>query len=299
MKNKSPRRTFLKSAALATTGISLLKLSSSELLANPLPLDHQRNDVSEDNETMKTIKGLRTIHGNFAEKKIPEETMEKIQKACVRAANASNMQSYSIIVVRDRERMKSICGYQGSHLMVFCADTNRMERCAEKLNHPYYPANMTALVTNTINASLVAQTAVIAARSFGIDGLTTNGIHRGDMSRLWELLDLPEKHCFPILALVLGYPTEEPAAYKGRLDGVGVFHDDKYHKLTEQEIEGLIAEYDDPESKLQLNDRWQKQGHKHYFDWLFTKWLRRSSRPLEQETSIFKFLKKTGFVDMV
>ncbi len=33
--------------------------------------------------------------------------------------------------------------------------------------------------------------AAIAARPLGIDYLITNGIHRGNMERVWNLLDLP------------------------------------------------------------------------------------------------------------
>jgi hypothetical protein len=29
-----------------------------------------------------------------------------------------------------------------------------------------------------------------------------------NMNRIWKLLDLPEKPCFPVIAPVLGYPTQ-------------------------------------------------------------------------------------------
>ena len=38
-----------------------------------------------------------------------------------------NNQSYSIIVVKDRKLMKSVCGYQGGCMLVYCADYTRMK----------------------------------------------------------------------------------------------------------------------------------------------------------------------------
>ena len=55
------------------------------------------------NETLNTIHELRTIHGNFTEQEISAQDLKTILAASVRAANASNRQSYSIIVVEDRK----------------------------------------------------------------------------------------------------------------------------------------------------------------------------------------------------
>ena len=179
-----------------------------------------------DNETLATIHELHTTHGNFTEREVPDEQVEQILEASVRAANSSNMQTYSVVMVGDRARQKEVCGYAGSRLLVYCVDYNRLKASAASLGHPYLADNMTAFVTGSINTAIAAQTAVIAARSLGIDSLLTNGIHRGDMARLWKLLDLPEQHCFPLVALVLGYATEQPSARKGRLTGVGEAKDE-------------------------------------------------------------------------
>src|ERR1035438_3238583 len=82
---------------------------------------------------------------------------------------------------------------------------------------------------------LAAQTAVIAAKSMGIDSLLTNGIHRGDIERLWEILELPQESCFPLIALLLGYPKTEPAYQMGRLRGPGVVHYEKYQRMIKDE----------------------------------------------------------------
>ncbi|MGD2035744.1 MAG: hypothetical protein PVF73_11845, partial [Bacteroidales bacterium] len=163
--------------------------------------------------------------------------------------------------------------------------------------YDYYPDNMTNFVTASINTSLAAQTATIAAQSLGIDTLLTNGIHRGDMQRVWNTLELPEKKCFPLIALVLGYATEEVPYQKGRLEGTGIFHEGKYHKLTNEETEQLVEAYDKKDNHLGLYEEWNKDGHKHYLDWLHTYWLGNQLKPTTETTEVFKYIKRSEFVE--
>ena len=292
---KPRRREFLKKAAILGSGVLMLP-EFEPLHANQndqklaVPLDLLQNS------TLKTIHSLRTIHGNFADRPISDAALQAILGACVRAANASNNQSYSIVVVKDRKKMAQICGYSGSCLLLFCADYNRIKAEAATMGYGFDPSNMEFFVTASTNTVLAAQTAVIAAKSLGVDSLLTNGIHRGDMGRLWKLLDLPEKHCFPIIALVLGFPTTEPAVQKGRLTGTGVIHSDNYHRLTQADIGELILKYDQPDQHLALQEDWRTKGYKHYLDWYFKEW---AGRVTGEESQILRVLKRSGFVETV
>jgi nitroreductase len=297
MKKNLYRRDFLKKGLLLGA-LSALPFNSIRLNAKQKKEINQLVTDDQLNETMKTLKNLRTIHGNFTEKEIPQEHIDQIIKASVRAANASGIQSYSIIVTKDREKMKNICGYSGSCLFLYCVDINRLKTCAESLGYKYDPDNMDSFMAFSVSTVAAAQTAVIAAKSLGIDSLMTNGIHRGNMDRLWEILELPKSYCFPIIAIVFGYPTEEPLYLKGRLDGIGVVHNEKYHNLTIDETKTIIGIYDDKNSHLSLNDDWKEKGFKHYMDWLFSVWLGRNRKSSETETQLFKILKRCGFVDL-
>lgn len=298
MKHNLVRRNMLKNSLFTLLGIVFFKNLAR---ANPAKTDAFSGSTLTDepvNDTLRTIQNLYTTHGNFSDREVSDENLALIKEACIRAANSSNMQTYSIVVVKDRDLMQKVCGYRGSCMMLFNVDYNRLLSSAESLGLTYYPDNMTSFITAGINTSITAQTATIAARSLGIDTLLTNGIHRGNMERLWQLLGLPEKYCMPLIALVLGYADQQPDHKVGRLTGKGIFHDKSYQKLSNEEITGINSQYDDPSRHLGLYDDWKKEGHEHYLEWLFKVWLKRDSAPTESETQLFTQLQKRGFVEL-
>jgi len=286
------RRAFVRRGALLGGSLALLRAGTAGASALS-----DAKAVAPANTALETIHQLRTTHGNFADKQVPEDVLQQILQASVRAANASNMQSYSIVVVRDPALMKQVCTYAGPRMLLYCVDHNRLKATAEHLKLPYAPGNAEDFVTSCVNTALAAQTAVVASRALGVDSLVTNGIHRGDMERVWRLLELPETLCFPLIAVVLGYATEEAPQRKGRLSGAGVVHDGKYHRLTKDELDGLVRQYDDPAAHLGLNDSWRSEGRQHYLEWLFGSWLSRSAKPTTTETQMLRLLKRSGFIE--
>ena len=293
MKKKILRRNFFKKSLLWGSGFYFFTNIFNKVFA--AQKDHAPLLSESANETLKTIHDLRTTHGNFSEINIPESQLEQIIQASIQAPNGSALQTYSIIVIKDRNKMKNLCGYRGSVLLLYCIDYNRLKTSAQSLGHAYNPDGIQSFITGSTNTILAVQTAVIAARALGIDSLTTNGIHRGDMQRVWDILELPKNHCFPLMALVLGYADQEPEYHMGRLDGPGIIHYEKYHKLTSDEIDSITQKYDDEDLHIGLNYTWRNE-HDHYFDWLFKEWLSRGE--LEKESQAFTFLKRSGFVDL-
>jgi nitroreductase len=250
-----------------------------------------------DNPTLKVIHSLRTIHGDFAAKPVPEKDVRNILNASVRAANASGMQSYSIIISRDSGKIRKLTGYAAPSMLVYCLDFTRIVDSARHLGCEFYADNAMDFITASTNTILAAQTAVIAARSMGIDSLLTNGIHRRDPQLIWSALELPETGCFPLIALLLGYPKQEPEHLKGRLNGPGVIHEETFHRLTPAELDGIVKQYDDKSQHVGLNDDWDRAGHKHYLDWFYKDWAKRT-KPTAAETPWFKRLRKSGFIDL-
>ena len=245
------------------------------------------------NETLKTLHSLRTIHGNFADRNISKQDLQTILQTAMRAANASARQSYSIIVLDDKNKMKKL-GYQGDIALIFCVDYNRISDTAAYLGQSFHSQEIVSFVTGFVDTMLVAQTAAIAAKSLGIDSLFTNCIHRVALPEVYELLNLPAETCFPIIELVLGYAQQEPDYLKGRLSGKGIVHYGEYQRLTQAEIGELVAEYDDKEKHIGLIPNWEELGFTHYLDWFYEKWSGRISEDKQQE--FYQALITAGFL---
>lgn len=226
------------------------------------------------NETVKTIHNLGTVHGNFNSKEITDNDLNTILEASVRAANSSSRQAYSIVVIRNKETMKNL-GYTGSVMLVYCIDFYRQRKLAEYLDFNQPVSNIREYTTGTVDASIAMQTAVIAAKSIGIESLITNCIHRGNINRVFESLNLPNRDCFPVIALVLGYANSKPEKH-GRLVDSSIIHNEKYNKLDNNDCERLISIYDKDEMGIILKDDWKKLGFKNYLSWLFSKWFKYS-----------------------
>jgi nitroreductase len=250
------------------------------------------------NETLKTIFSLRTIHGDFSEQEIGESDLNQTLEAALRAANASARHSYSVIVLDDRAKMKELFGYKGSRALVFCVDFTRLAETARYLGHEFKNVDIIDFITGTMDTMLAAQTAVIAAKSIGIDSLITNGAHRNDFEKVYRLLDLPETSCFPLITVVLGYAKNEPSCRKGRLSQEFLVHRGKYRHLTEEQLARVVAESDDHEKHLGLMDDWEKQGFTHYLDWFFDKWMEQPATEKIATGKVREFqerLMKSGF----
>ncbi len=286
------RRSFVRHTALLGGGLALLRADGAAAGTS-----QGASAVPSTNATLGTIQDLPSTHGNFSDRQLPEGALQTILQASVRAANASNLQSYSIVVVRDPALMRQLSGYAASRMLVYCVDYTRLQASAAHLGLPYHPDSAVELVTGCVNTALAAQTAVLAARSLGVDSLVTNGIHRGDMERVWKLLELPPTMCFPLLAVLFGYATEPPAVRTGRLSGAGVVHEGRYHPLTKDELDALVRQYDDPSAHLGLTETWRQEGRKHYLEWLFGSRLARSAKPTTTETQMLRLLKRSGFIE--
>lgn len=213
---------------------------------------------------------------NFSDREIPEHDLDAVLQAAVRAATASAMQSYSIIVLREREQMKAVCGYAGSRLLVFCVDQNRNDDLARALGVPVgNTPGVQALLTSAVDTILAAQNACLAGQSLGIDSFFTNGIYRKDLAEVASILGLPDTGCLPLICLVMGYAEgkQTPVTLKGRVCGEGLIHEGRYQRLSAAAIQRQIACHDDPEMHLGVGFDWRAEGFSHYHEWLYRKWL--------------------------
>jgi nitroreductase len=221
------------------------------------------------NETLRTIQDLHSTHGGFSETPLGKEDLETILQASVRAANAGNAQNYAIIVTEDQALMKEVCGCQAPVMLVYCVDVQRNMDLASHLGLAYTVDPAWMLMTGVTDAALAAQTAVMAARSLGIDSLVSNGVQRGDVKRFWRLLDLPPQNVIPVLAVYLGYAGQKEFHRAGRLFEPGVIHRGKYQHRNAEALEAVIAATDAPGFSAPRLSNWREQGCAHYLESFF------------------------------
>jgi nitroreductase len=198
------------------------------------------------NETLNGINKRATIKEAFLAKEIPEDVLLTILNAGIRAPNASNMQRYCVVVIKDKEKQKRIGAYPSSVVLVFCVDINRWIKIFKRFDEDFPNLGMQQFLTGAVDAVLCAENMVIAAQSLGVGSRFTNGIFRQNkISEIIQLLNLP-KHAFPVIALCLGYPQKWPKNKKSRLNK-SIFHYETYHDLSEEDIANIIAEYNSKE----------------------------------------------------
>lgn len=246
------------------------------------------------NDTLKIIHGLRSIHGDFSEREVSKADLETILHAAVRAATASAQQSYSVIVVEDKAIMKEYLDYVGSKALIFCVDFNRLTDTAAYIGRVHEFHSLHSFITGSTDTILAAQTAAIAARSLGIDSLFTNSVHRHDLGKFYQKFELPEKQCFPLITLILGYPKTEPSEQKGRLIGPGIIHYGAYQRPIEEHLEQIVASYADPAQHLSWST--DRQGKAH-LEWFFDVWLNGFKTEEKIKDPIYDTLNNAGFLN--
>jgi hypothetical protein len=108
------------------------------------------------------------------------------------------------------------------------------------------------------------------------------------------MLGLPERGCFPLITLILGYASSVPERMKGRLAGAGVVHRGRYTPLDTNGLDEMIAAYDDPDLNLGMTQAFASKGYAHYLEWFFKDW--RGGFPIKTGDEVAERLKKSGFL---
>jgi len=188
----------------------------------------------------------RTIR-KYSAKSITNALLNEILAAGCRTSTTGNMQAYSIIITRSKEKKIELLPLHFDQKMVteapvvltFCADFNRFSKwCLLKNAEPGYD-NFLSFMTAAIDALLVAQTVCIAAESKGLGicylGTTTYMAHK-----IIEVLNLP-KGVVPVTTVTLGWPAEKPEQVD-RLPLDAVIHNETYHDYTEEIINSYYRE---------------------------------------------------------
>ena len=166
---------------------------------------------------------------DFAEKPVDDAMIDVILQAAFRAPTSSNIQSYSVITVRNQETKDKLSAVTGNQkhvretpvFLAFCADLTRIEDALQRHGHTIEGNNLEVGLVSSIDAALVGMSAYLAARSVGLTGVMIGAV-RNDAVKTAEILQLP-KHVYCVFGMCLGWPGNVPPQ-KPRMDFGAVVH---------------------------------------------------------------------------
>jgi len=201
------------------------------------------------NETLDTLLAHRSVR-NYANRALPDGTLETLIAAAQSASTSSNLQTWSVVAIENPERKARLAELAGgqSHVraaplfLVWLADLARLEaagaRSSASVEGLHY---METLVVGMIDAALAAQNAVVALESLGMSAVYIGGI-RNQPEQVAAELGLPPR-VLPVFGLCVGYPDEtRPADVKPRLPQEVVLHREQYDAQSQV---AAIAQYDE------------------------------------------------------
>jgi nitroreductase len=197
-------------------------------------------------EVFDTIHHHRSIR-EYKSDPVPEQLLQEVLAAGIRASSSGNMQTYSIIVTQDRvlreqlyePHMQQNMVLDAPILLTFCADFNRMRKWLKLSAAPDNFDNFMSFMTAAIDAILVSQNVAIAAESKGL-GICYMGSTLANCDQIGEILRLP-RSVVPVVGFSLGYPAEDPEP-RDRLPLHGVVHHETYHDYDNAQIVKIYHE---------------------------------------------------------
>jgi len=197
---------------------------------------------------------LRQIHQHtsirsYKPDPIPESCLNEILEAGIRASSSGNMQTYSIIVTKDRAlreqlfqpHMEQNMVLDAPILLTFCADFHRMRHWLHLNDAPDNFDNFMSFMIGTIDAVLVSQNVALAAESKGL-GICYMGSTLANCDQIGKILQLPA-NVVPVVGFSLGYPNEKPAL-RDRLPLNGIVHRETYQAYSDKDILEIYKDRD-------------------------------------------------------
>lgn len=191
------------------------------------------------------LKSHRSIR-KFKSDQLPDELLENIINSARQAPTSSNLQAYSIVVVKDRAKKKTLAHLCGDQpwvescpvFLAICPDLHRIERVCKMQGYQFNDKYIDMFIIAVVDAALVAQNILVASEAMGL-GVCMIGSIRINPDDVCKMLRLPDK-VFPLVGMCIGYPDQEPMI-KPRFQPEIVTHHEEYN---DDNFDVLISEYD-------------------------------------------------------
>jgi nitroreductase len=219
-----------------------------------------------DERGLPTTETLQALHNrvsvrSYTDRPVDDAHVEAILRAAFRAPTSSNIQSYSVVVVRDKDTLAKLAPVTGNQkhvanapvFLAFCADTRRMEHAIKGIGANVDDNNFEWGLVTSVDAALVGMSASLAAESLGIKGVMIGAI-RNNATETAKILGLPNR-VYAVFGMVLGWPDQVPPQ-KPRMPYESMVHMEQFgNHAGGMTMEEGIALYD-----KELANHYREQG---------------------------------------
>lgn len=193
----------------------------------------ERPLVSDTTETLLNRVSVRS----FTDEPVTDAQVDAVLGAAFRAPTSSNIQSYSVVVVRDPDTLAKLAVVTSGQkhvanapvFLAFCADLTRIDAAVRANGGNIEGNNLETGLVSSVDAALVGMSAYIAADSLGMKGVMIGAV-RNNAVETAEILGLP-KRVFCVFGMVLGWPDKVPPQ-KPRMAQNSVVHYEQYGKTA-------------------------------------------------------------------
>ena len=204
----------------------------------------------------------------YTEQEVSDDLLYQLLEAASHASTTGNMQLYSVIITRDKEKKAALAPTHFNQkpfigapvVLTFCADYNRFNKwCEQRKAVPGYN-NFLSFTTAAIDTLLLAQNFAALAEHEGL-GLCFLGTTTYNAPQIAKILNLP-KYVVPVTTITLGYPAEDPEL-QDRIPVRGFVHSESYHDYDFEDIDRIF----DYKESLEVNHQFDYFS-KIYYDYI-------------------------------
>jgi FMN reductase [NAD(P)H] len=220
----------------------MASVDSTELLHTRYGLDQQAAPVPP------AVAALldRRVTRRYRDEDIPDPLLDALLGAAQSAPTKSDLQQYSVVVMRDRERIKRIADWIGTMdwiatapvFLVWCGDMRRGQRLCDLHGMPHANNNLDTFLNTAVDCTLAMGQFIVAADAAGL-GTCPISYVRSHIEKVTPLLGLPAG-VYPVAGLTVGWPVfRRPIAM--RLPPSVVVHRERYDDTA---LETHVQAYD-------------------------------------------------------
>jgi len=189
----------------------------------------------------------RRVVRRYRDEPVPDSLLDALLAAAQSAPAKSDLQQYSIVVMRDAARIKQIADWIGTMdwiatapvFLVWCGDMRRGQRLCDMHGMPHANNNLDTFLNTAVDCSLAMGQFMAAAEAVGL-GTCPISYVRSHIERVSPLLGLPSG-VYPVAGLSVGWPVfRRPVSM--RLPPSVVVHRERY---DDSAMESEVRAYDE------------------------------------------------------